>query len=140
MKIEDYIHYYLGCEAITSNGTRIVITGVYKSGNNLFVKYVDVGSDFNGLDGSVLINKIQLLLRPLKSMNRKQFNHLIGYEYWSDIPNDINDWFGARAKMIKELLDQRFDLFGLIEAGLAIDATTMPNSITERTRERRNGR
>ena len=62
------------------------------------------------------VSKVRLLLRPLSDMTDKQKQR-------------STDHFGAllllRPESVRELLTEGFDLFGLIEAGLAIDKATL---------------
>ena len=61
----------------------------------------------------------QLLLRPLSAMTENESAYILP-EALDGKPTII-----VNAAMTAWLLSRRFDLFGLIESGLAIDATTL---------------
>jgi hypothetical protein len=117
--IKDYLHLYLGCEIQSlSGGTMIyTLTGIGRK-QALF-------SDRYGNEMWLAENDYKPILRPLSSMTEDEKQeyeatrvfvratpvHQIGNMQWTP-------------ETFKYLLSKHFDLFGLIEAGLAIDKTT----------------
>lgn len=75
---------------------------------------------------------VKLLLRPLSGMTKKEFEYKNSICFYQELPAKTED--GKSAAVIHDspqsflwMLKQGFDLFGLIEAGLAIDKTTLTN-------------
>ena len=65
------------------------------------------------------VSKVRLLLRPLSDMTEEE-----RCEVSTLVPPDESPyWVKNIAEVTKWYLDRGFDLFGLIEAGLAIDKT-----------------
>lgn len=118
-KLEDYLPFYLGCEVqLTKVDEQLTVCmdsqlfgkkvgDVTLMGLNLLMCYRDKIIDF------------KLLLRPLSDMTDSElteFNRLrISFE------------IGLSPEGFRYLLSKHFDLFGLIEAGLAIDKTKTIN-------------
>ena len=136
--IKDFIHLYFGCrcqfEDIRNEDTTDV--GVL----------IEVGKDFavikdgKGIENEVMLFEVKPILRPLSSMSDDEKWDLlsfIGYDLICDIDvidiSFINpqakddDRFAPEVyyKATLWFLKHHFDLYGLIEAGLAIDATTI---------------
>lgn len=122
-EIKDYLHFYIGCK--------------YR------LQYLANDRILNGrLYQSYISNNapVQLLLRPLQSMTEGE-----AWEIWRKVPRQrdhgvtnpkcaiidrtfhadwsIHDW----AIAFPILLSKGFDLFNLIQEGLAIDSTTVKN-------------
>lgn len=115
-KIEDYLHLYLGCECQTPEGV-MKLNAVYHDSNPVFYDSVN---DF-------AFSEIKLILRPLSSMTEVEQNEIGLYGGGG---NKFCDWKGTPVNgfspdTFRLLLSKSFDLFGLIESGLAIDATTL---------------
>lgn len=133
MKIQDYLHYYIGQEIywhLHDGGTEILTAEVYNT-----ICY----------DG--LYKEMQLLLRPLLDMQVHEARELIeiGYSGYSDILINETHEYGIRFKVeynnkgrywdkqenyrdlnalqFHYLLSKGFDIFNLIPEGLAIDKT-----------------
>jgi hypothetical protein len=106
-EIKDYLHLYLGCEIINTNedGT-IWFKGILTADTlNLILKG--------------RLNMSKMLLRPLSSMTDKDeeatgLNAAYEFAHYTFTPSEF-----------LYFLSHGFDLFGLIEAGLAIDVTTL---------------
>lgn len=125
-KIDDYIHFYRGCECeFEYNGRRrkgIIIGFHHLYGVQLFVPSA-VMAPYTAVDPKL----IKLILRPLSSITqaeRDEYKELGSGYAWDDHDEryckscylDIGEphiWVW--------LLSKAFDLFGLIEAGLAIE-------------------
>lgn len=126
-KLEDYLHLYLGCEMWESGGFPWELTP-----EQLYKKL---------LTGTALGNgTLKPILRSLSDMTEEEVNHCWKILDWSEmitIPERrracLNEefldseegrecgWFSF-CKLLPYLLSKHFDLFGLIESGLAIKA------------------
>lgn len=129
-KIEHYQHLYLGCRIVSSNGTELQL-----SSDNL---------------QRAINENWRLLLRRLKDMTEEEmFGLCDDYGEYGDVPGRRNyesyknqwgekvvswgttlreKWIPIRCEVwtpnqFSFLLSKHFDVFGLIEDGLAIDAT-----------------
>jgi hypothetical protein len=135
MEIKDYLHLYLGC--------------TLDNGNILNAVHVD--GSLETLYRGHLINywtpeeakELKLVLRPLSDIKfheKQEFIETCGLEQ-EDIDclilstvNPFENTYGTAhltnviqwAKGVTYLLSKHFDIFGLIDAGLAIDATPLP--------------
>lgn len=116
-QLKDYLNLYLGCrfwDYGSEEGHEIAtITGVYNNNNVCMV------CDEHG-NTDIKPEEIKLILRRLESMTEEEEKHLDG-ELWE---------YGSNFKVYSPeqtiyLLSLGFDLFGLIDAGLAIDAATL---------------
>jgi len=112
--MEDIIHLYLGCDVqyrrkgVESwNLARLVCV-------NTFGSYVVETKDAQfAID--VADWEVRLLLRPLSDMTR--------IEELQYLAQSKSKWGPYHPEDMRTLLSKGFDLFGLIEAGLAIDKT-----------------
>ncbi len=107
-KIQDYLHLYLGCEYIM----RYVDwhPGVWSVPVKLTGKRLD------DLINDASVEKILLCLRTLSDMTEDE-KKALKLTRTAETP-----------EAFRGLLSRHFDLFGLIEAGLAIDKTKMKQS------------
>lgn len=129
-KIEDYLHLYLGCECDIDEGefpaTTLPLCGVTES-------RAIIGRHALKL---VELKDVRLKLRPLSSMTedekikwseetepeiKKQSDAYKLRWFWIQFANDGK----YTPEQFTWLLSKHFDLFNLIEAGLAIDKTTL---------------
>lgn len=114
-QLKDYLHLYLGCEVKYSNGLHY--------GTARYDAVYPEGIRIAGIEIWMFFNQVQLILRRLESMTEEERREKDEI-YW-------RDWypFGViqemEARKIQHLLSKGFDLFGLIDAGLAIDAATI---------------
>lgn len=117
--IKDYLHLYLGCECIVKepgeSAFKSVLEGIQR-GKFLLKEY-----------GHLLLweaAEIKPVLRPLSDMTEHESN--MGDEIMNAFnENDPIEAFQGMANMTMMLLKQGFDLFGLIESGLALDKTKL---------------
>lgn len=119
-QLKDYLHLYLGCEVAVNYNLNEVggmmidkVTGVYDDGS---------ASISNGYLEP--ISKLKPILRPLsdlrfeeKQEQAKLFNEAINTDA---LPEAVG---------IAYMLSKHFDLFGLIESGLAIDKTKLNSDL-----------
>lgn len=101
--IKDYLHLYLGCDCLYNERSALP--------NERFV--LTIGNVFWAQSHT---DEFKLILRPLSSMTEDEKDSLI--QMYVNTPDNL-----ASAERVRYLLSKHFDLFGLIEAGLAIDAT-----------------
>jgi hypothetical protein len=139
-QIKDYLHLYPGCicshvedpmflvklEMIDCDKKQAIVKGVESA----------KGTWLEGLT-DVLIEKLKPHLRPLGSIKFNEVDQLAAWYGLTDKYGDIDTLLydlesnhelrkmGTLAFITQYLLAKHFDLFGLIEAGLAIDATTL---------------
>ncbi len=122
--IKDYLPFYLGCQIFGSdydnNCRKGYLTGVTNGGCDCEIQFfTDDGINVEEEPVYDEVKDIKLILRPLSIMTedeRKAFGCATG--------TSIGD-MEMEAKRISYLLSKHFDLFGLIESGLAIDATAL---------------
>lgn len=149
-KIQDFLHLYIGCEAIlttnhwfTPEGDKKVIITGYFGGEYPYAFYTR-GDNVSGNDQ---VKYFKPLLRPLSSMTEEEMLEyarierpetskveLKGEKVWSfyDDGESFYKWIAhSLMKPIPDqfryLLSRGFDLFGLIDAGIAIDKTQSPH-------------
>lgn len=125
-KIENYLHLYLGHNVMVYNLHSIM-------------KLHSVSIDHNRIlvsDGSltryVMMHEVKLILRPLSSITEEEADSIQEkYFFWSiDFDRDkikfainIADRLSKQMDVARYLLSRGFDIFGLIDANLALDAT-----------------
>lgn len=136
MDIKDYLHLYLGCD-----GT-LITKRTYGS-----PRRTEAALNTEILDRLYklpTLNSFTPILRPLSDMTPEEFWDIfkpvqpedITYEQMSEAINDLKsdgfsrlDFGGMDAmavfEIFRKLLSKHFDLFDLIEAGLAIDKTQL---------------
>lgn len=149
--IKDYLHLYLGCECETPIGImelssidlhyQYPVWFRYKESNGEKITYYPKSNyeilSKNGLRGKAFhFSEIKPILRKLDSITDKE-----AWESWrfvtdphySHVTNPkhaiIHGGLGISTKewanIIRYLLQQGFDIFGLIPSGLAIDKATL---------------
>jgi hypothetical protein len=116
MNIKDYLHLYLGCSAMFDNR----IWKINKIGAGI-VRLIRRDGSY-GKWVECHYEDCQLILRPLSSMTEDEKKELDAIEKnGSSYPTVAY----ALAPCFAWLLSKHFDLFGLIDAGLAIDKTKL---------------
>lgn len=143
-KLSEYLHLYLGCDLVVRNKR--------KNGKELRAKFL--GLDYHWafpvriMIGEITsarnIEEVKPILRPLESMTEEERDHvwlLLGWNerikgmermdnIWMEFnpPEDDDEFrparWGSLLKCLPYLLSRSFDLFGLIESGLAISSPT----------------
>lgn len=143
-KIEDYLKYYIGCDVIYTPLESVLfkckLVGFTRHEAGIDVTLFEPDND-DGYNDS--IDYIKLILRPLSSMTEEEaiamYDHLFPEVNRSAsfkakiILDQLSDGMYYDGKVsihdyiqwVKYLLDPdlAFDIFGLIESGLALDAT-----------------
>ena len=133
-RIEDYLHLYLGCEVMYKGEIHFLcgVSKPYKT-NDKTIATFSVRPNNKGFRSTIYslsnFNDIKIILRPLSDMTEDEAIECIDYDPKIFIPfNEISkDW---RTKVLdadrwRKLISKGFDLFGLIDAGLAIDKTKL---------------
>jgi hypothetical protein len=152
MKLQDYIKYYIGCNAITTDDKELAdLVGV--SDDNAHLVHCRTGSY-----GTCDVTGVKLLLRRLEDMTEEDLKEMIIMFSLIDLSNCQFEydqyWVNAIRKGVvvdclsiemnghidmmrcspgtnpqpetfHYLLSKHFDLFGLIDAGLAVDQKTL---------------
>jgi hypothetical protein len=120
--IKDYIPYYTGATLVYGSG-KYVIKGFHYTESHADKLTVFVLNEDGDEDALPIDENSRIVLRPLSDMTDDEESEL--RNIWSDEYETGNNYTSiiADAAQIKWLLSKHFDLFGLIEAGLAIDAT-----------------
>lgn len=118
--LKDFIHLYLGCEYIIAFG----------NGNTTSPLKID-GDTINNFSKGRIVN-IKLLLRPLSSMTEEEAEQIGIWNWWKangDTDIDMSKIYWISQTFLPShfvsLLSKGFDLFGLIEEGLAIDSSKL---------------
>jgi hypothetical protein len=132
--IKDYLHLYLGCECRPLDNTKqgwLMGIRIMQGVENAFLQY-----DLNSTENLIpfKLNELKPILRPLSDMSDEEnleFGGLWAFAetYIPDI-EDTHDPYEIEPEAFRFLLSEHFDLFGLIEAGLAIDKTTLNKTNT----------
>jgi hypothetical protein len=119
--IKDYLHLYLGCKIMRFNkylkpieGTLYGITEKYiLVTHGMCIVRVGLDEDF------------KIILRSMLDMSEVEKNEASDFVVETENFKYYSTGFPHYAKCTHYLLSKGFDLFGLIPAGLAIDATTL---------------
>ena len=130
-KIEDYLHFYLGCDVITTSRIEY-----WHDDEGQYVEKIPKDSIITGNDTRFLFEtgyKFKLLLRPLSDMTEEEEDYIndefsFGHAL-SNLGKSLKEGnlYQMRVtetfEITRYLLSKSFDLFGLIESGLALDKT-----------------
>lgn len=123
--LENILHLYLGCDVKHDNGDILKLHGIVGREVHL------VDSDYYDISS---IDHITPILRPLDSMTEEEADFICDTYYFGSIDFDVDKkvFSSNIAKRLSHqmpvavyLLSKSFDLFGLIDSGLAIDATKL---------------
>lgn len=82
--------------------------------------YEHLYKDANYVNGKIVLRN----LSDMTEEERKELNLMFGGEYFNDIPDSRLYW-ECKGEVIVFFLKSHFDIFNLIEAGLAIDKSKM---------------
>jgi hypothetical protein len=129
MELKDYLHLYLGCEMKFDKFTGTLTQIQKHPTDDTYDWYMVSCSNWHENDFS----KYKPILRPLNDMTHEELQKCgnMVYDFSDDPELNNHKWqdfeIGLASEQFHWLLSKHFDLFGLIEAGLAIDATTLLN-------------
>jgi hypothetical protein len=144
-EVKDYLFLYLGCEVMAFHPyadepgpSKAYLTGI--TGMDEYNVELQFHNGVHAEEEPCYIKyeEVEPILRPLSDMTNTE-----AIEMW-DIINPHRLHFDVSVKVnyykrktscfsaeeVRILLSKHFDLFGLIEAGLAIDSTTIKKSST----------
>lgn len=110
-KLNDYLHFYLGCEfeyEVDAKRYRDIIKSVGTTVNAMFRP-----------------EEILILLRPLSDMTMDEWNEIGKKSRSGQNIRTAGDLWKMNAEETAYLISKGFDLFNLIPDGLAIDKTTL---------------
>lgn len=108
--IKDYLHFYLGCEAVTVKSKPEIITG----------HIIDL------VNGNFYHAKP--ILRPLSDMTEEEAFDLEAVGGSTEVFELTSIVYSFDSHRMLWALKKGFDLFGLIESNLAIDSTKLPTN------------
>lgn len=116
MNIKDYLHLYLGCE--------VQVQSESEKGKIKILACVEPVSNkaWTESGNTHYIDLIKPILRPLSDMTEEEKREA---DLVRGNGDGCDNYAVPEAYEFKYLLSKHFDLFGLIEAGLAIDKTTI---------------
>lgn len=125
--IKDYIHLYLGCECIDENGERGWFSGFDVCERDysitmISMRYQGRDDDFAVFNDNEECDRIKLLLRPLSDITEEEKKEIEAMEQNN---TSYPTMAYALAPHFVYLLSRGFDIFGLIDAGLALDKTKL---------------
>lgn len=130
-ELKDYLHLYLECECMAGQ-QKGVLTEIRPTfvEHECVLSYTidDEESGFYGEDTEedYTYTDIKPILRPLSDMTedeKQEYDRLSGVVYY--LSNKFHDQVATDAHITQWLLSKRFDLFRLIDEGLALDATLL---------------
>lgn len=129
--IKDYLHYYLGCD-VRTNDHDMGDGNKHYGRVGTFIGFVDHTrlscrlAHRAGPEGRVSVFMLKPILRPLSDMTEEEQQEMLRLHRFAE--SKLLPWFhDTYFECIHYLLSKHFDLFGLIESGLAIDKTTIKN-------------
>ena len=126
--LKNYLHLYLGCEVIcflnSENPAVKPVKAILCAENHNKHGFISLNA--------ALVVHAKPILRPISDMTEEEAREGEIWGVWHDVNLMGEDWdtFGFSPHNFKHLLSKGFDLFGLIEAGLAIDKSTLKQSTT----------
>lgn len=138
MKIAEYLKYYIGQDVETESGKGpLICVGDHERGEDCIVtiQNTDEESGFYGEweDATFTHEAIKPILRKLEDITYEDAQE-VGYDNAYSFLVDNNSYVNCVGPFLPRsfnyLVSQGYDIFGLIPAGLAIDAKTLntPNN------------
>lgn len=129
-KIEDYLHLYgIDCAVMTPDGAGNIMV-LYPKRIEVTINTIQYKQVMTGTKGASEMHwkfpydVIKPLLRPLSSMTEMEIVEMMGlYGGTASFRKDNPFTHRFSPEQFRYLLSKHFDLFGLIEANLAIDST-----------------
>jgi hypothetical protein len=147
-KLERYMYLYLGCDVVLDGKDIGILTGYSARGigkDDLMIFYTVQRSededDWAVYNDNEKMLRIKPILRPLNDMSEEELQECgnMIYDFSGDPELNKHEW-----KQFETMLDplqfiwllkRGFDLFGLIEARLAMDRTKITRLLNEKTME-----
>lgn len=130
--IKDYLHLYLLADVLVQGEERTGrLTGTMNGNYECEIQFRLVDNPHHSEEEpeSANTDDVKLCLRPLSDMTeeeKNQFERMVEDAQDFNKPEAWTDNFVCEiAEHTRYLLSKHFDLFGLIESGLAIDKTTL---------------
>lgn len=122
--IKNYLHLYLGCEVEVTDESESwtkTLTGFETRDNGSYTAWCNI-TGYNSHNGY----SVKPILRPLSDMTEEEKEELEEYQYDDNVVT--LEKYGTVIQsyvpiIFERMLEMQFDLFGLIEAGIAIDKT-----------------
>lgn len=141
MELIEVIHFYLGCPIIGTyhdqSGSKGFLTGVTNGGHECEIQFI-LQDGINAAEDPEynLTSEVKPILRKLEDMTEEE-KKVVGFDAYGVLRNNVypgetKPLTGAElnfrwiATQFDYMVKQRFDIFGLIPAGLAIDEKTLP--------------
>lgn len=121
-QLKDYLHLHLGCECKMIKPSYHAVHELHLSSDRTFIL---TGKLYDYFSSDTTKAEIKPILRPLSDMTDEEKKE-IDKQYKAFTKSKTFDDTGVvmwSAKHTQILLSKHFDLFGLIDAGLAIDKT-----------------
>lgn len=122
VKISDYLHLYLGCEIESSTHKTFLVGFSFKEGERWPLVQDYKNEKAIGTSYTIPFPMCKPMLRKLDYMTKEEHEEFVTIAYNDNFKlkplyadNDYNSFHW--------LLNKSFDLFGLIELGLALDST-----------------
>jgi hypothetical protein len=128
---EEVAHLYLGCEVIgtynDASGSRGYLTGITNGGTECEIQFIEEDG-FNVSEEPEFndIKEVKPILRRLETISADEDKE--AWNIWNDDfvkKSGTNCGIAYEAGKIKYLLSKHFDCFGLIDAGHALDLSTV---------------
>lgn len=128
--IKDYIHFYLGQPIKTSRYGIGVLDSVSKTCMHVEFEKTIQGFLFN--------DDVKLLLRPLSDMTDKEMDDIKKYSNHIEKYIETGVFIRIDGELHRILCKWGFDIFNLIESGLAIDKTKSESKKTKKIKALKN--
>lgn len=117
---KDVAHLYLGCKIKTAEGVG-TFEALYTGGDEPIIS-------FDLIRAHLKFNQVRPILRPLSSISENEISNYLDIEGSATAITNLDREIQSRAyspKSLVYLLSRRFDLFGLIDSGEAINANSL---------------
>lgn len=122
MKLEQYLHLYLGCDCVVAGHIQ-KLTGIsYDGTQNTWWAY------FDGVENCyALVSETNPILRQLSNMTEDEAQDLMKQSNTHTFIRNHDSHYKYTAQQLQWLLSKGFDVFGLIESGIALDKIKIQN-------------
>ena len=125
--LNEYLPFYIGCEIDAGHGETFTLVGIHFDDFNKIANALVLNGN---ITHATALNGLKLILRPLKTITEGERKELYKLIFGRDSPSydDADDpWADCLLYNYNQhvitlyLLKKGFDLFELIEAGLAVE-------------------